>query len=181
MVDQPQKAFEDLVKHVGRYREEAFHFICEGLSQVAEALHGPEAVVHREVHEYLAAADIDWGELRELYEVGDLPPELLQAIDAAGGFDKLNRHVTGRQLCWGLRDVALKRWGMLARTVLESWDVRETDDFGRIVFGFIECDMMQKQPGDSLDDFKDVYDFKEAFDETFKSIGHDDADVSTDE
>jgi uncharacterized repeat protein (TIGR04138 family) len=53
--------------------------------------------------------------------------------------------------------------------VLESWGVRSTIDFGRIVFGFIELDMMRKQDEDCLEDFEDVYDFAEAFDEPFRA------------
>ena len=52
--------------------------------------------------------------------------------------------------------------------VLESWNIKGTDDFGRIVFGFIDFDMMRRQDGDSPDDFKEVYDFVEAFDEPFQ-------------
>ena len=73
------------------------------------------------------------------------------------------RHVTGQQLCEGLRDLAIRRWGLLARTVLNSWNIRTTLDFGRIVYALIENDLMQKTEGDSLDDFRDVFDFDQAF------------------
>ena len=73
------------------------------------------------------------------------------------------RHVSGQQLCHGLRDVAIRRWGLMAKTVLNSWNVRETLDFGRIVYAMIENELMQKTEGDSLDDFRDVFDFDQAF------------------
>ena len=57
---------------------------------------------------------------------------------------------------------------MLARTVLESWNVRGTSDFGRIVFGFIEFNMMQSQVDDKIEDFQEVYSFDEAFDDPFR-------------
>ena len=60
-----------------------------------------------------------------------------------------DRHVGGRELCWALRDYALLRWGLLARVVLESWNIKSSSDFGRIVFGFIDFDMMRKQDDDS--------------------------------
>jgi uncharacterized repeat protein (TIGR04138 family) len=76
---------------------------------------------------------------------------------------ELSRHVSGQQLCLGLRDHALDRWGMMASTVLESWNIHRTDDFGRIVFAMIEHGVMSKTPQDSLADFRGVFDFDEAF------------------
>ena len=73
-----------------------------------------------------------------------------------------------RQETADIRDY-LERWGMLARVVLESWSITSTVDFGRIVFGFIAFDMMQKQPGDQMEDFEDVFTFEDAFDETFRA------------
>ena len=73
------------------------------------------------------------------------------------------RHVTGQQLCGGLCDVAIRRWGFLAKTVLNSWNIRETLDFGRIVYAMIDNELMQKTEGDSLEDFRDVFNFDQAF------------------
>ena len=78
-----------------------------------------------------------------------------------------SRHVSGQQLCEGLRDFAFRQWGMLARIVLERWGINATVDFGRIVFTLIEAGQMQKTPDDSLEDFRDVYDFK-AFDTGYR-------------
>lgn len=166
MVDQPRKTIQDLVDYVGRYQEEAFHFVREGLSHTAQQLHGPENEAHQKIQKYLVTNDMDWHELVERYHDGSLPDAITSLIDDVGGCDKLDRHISGQQLCWGLRDFALNRWGMLALPVLESWNVKTTKDFGRIVFGFIECDMMQKQPRDCVDDFDDIYAFDEAFVET---------------
>jgi len=73
------------------------------------------------------------------------------------------RHVTGSQLCLAMRDLALDRWGRLARTVLGRWNIHATVDFGNMVYLLIEQDFMKKTDEDSLDDFRDVYDFSEAF------------------
>ena len=168
MVEQSGKALQDLVRHVGRYREEAFLFVREGLGYAAEQLHGQESDAHRVLQQYLMQHNADWNDLVAQYHTGSLPEPVVEAIEAAGGVEKLNRHVGGRELCWALRDYGLKRWGILARTVLESWSVRSTRDFGQIVFGFIDFDMMRKQEGDTVDDFNDVYSFAEAFDEPFR-------------
>ena len=59
--------------------------------------------------------------------------------------------------------MAIRRWGLVAKTVLASWNIRTTLDFGRIVYALIDNDMMQKTEGDSLEDFRDVFDFDQAF------------------
>lgn len=74
-----------------------------------------------------------------------------------------DRHVSGQQLCLGLRDFALSQYGMLARTVLSRWGVRTTDDFGKIVFAMIDAGLMRRSDDDNFEDFSGVYDFHEAF------------------
>jgi uncharacterized repeat protein (TIGR04138 family) len=170
MVENAITTLTDLAKHVGRYPEEAFLFVREGLGFVTEQLHGPETPALRALHEYVAAQGLDWSDLARQYYNGSLPEPVVEAIDAAGGCEKLNRHVGGPELCWGLRDYALSRWGMMSSAVLSNWNIRSTDDFGRIVFGFIDCELMQKQPEDCIDDFKNIYSFEEAFDETYRSV-----------
>jgi len=73
------------------------------------------------------------------------------------------RHVSGQQLCRGLRALALRMWGPLAQAVLNSWKIRTTRDFGEMVFLLIELGLMGKQDSDRVEDFDDVYDFDEAF------------------
>jgi uncharacterized repeat protein (TIGR04138 family) len=72
-------------------------------------------------------------------------------------------HVSGQQLCMGLRALALGHWGPLARAVLSSWNIRATRDFGEMVFLLIELGLMGKQDSDRIEDFDDVYDFEKAF------------------
>lgn len=74
-----------------------------------------------------------------------------------------SRHVSGGQLCIGLRDFAIDRYGLLAPTVLSSWNIHRTDDFGRIVFALIDAAQMSKNANDSIEDFRSVFDFDEAF------------------
>ncbi len=73
------------------------------------------------------------------------------------------RHITGGELALGVRDLALVRFGPLARTVLEHWGIHATDDVGRIVFALVECGVLVKQDEDRLEDFRDVFDFEDAF------------------
>ena len=74
-----------------------------------------------------------------------------------------HHHVTGRQLCMALRQLALERWGLLARAVLRRWNINATIDFGNMVYLLVEHGFMGKTDEDSLDDFRDVYDFATAF------------------
>ena len=73
------------------------------------------------------------------------------------------RHVSGQQLCEGLRVMALDSWGPLAQTVLAGWNIRTTRDFGEMVFLLIGLGLMGKQDSDHIEDFDDVYNFPEAF------------------
>ena len=73
------------------------------------------------------------------------------------------RHISGQQLCLGLRDLAITKYGLLAPVVFEHWQVRRTCDFGRIVFAMIDAGLMTKTSADTMEDFQAVYDFDEAF------------------
>ena len=74
-----------------------------------------------------------------------------------------DRHISGQQLCLGLRGCAIERWGLMAPVVLEHWKIHRTNDFGRIVYAMIEAGLMTKTTRDSLEDFHAVFDFDEAF------------------
>jgi uncharacterized repeat protein (TIGR04138 family) len=62
-----------------------------------------------------------------------------------------------------LRQLAIERYGPLARTVLEHWGIHATKDVGSVVFALVEQGVLVKQEGDRLEDFTDVFDFEEAF------------------
>ena len=72
-------------------------------------------------------------------------------------------HVSGRELLFGIRDLAKQHFGLMAVTVFAEWGVRSTEDFGRMVFELIEAGEMRKTEDDQLEDFVDVYDFQKSF------------------
>ena len=76
------------------------------------------------------------------------------------------RHVTGAELAWGCRDLAVKQFGLLAPSVLDYWRITTTEDFGRIVFTLVDVGLLMTQPEDRLEDFLNVYDFADAFSAT---------------
>ncbi len=77
------------------------------------------------------------------------------------------RHLTGPELAQGCRDLALARYGVLARTVLEHWGVTDSADLGEIVFTLVDLGLLMSQPTDSKDDFIGVFDFHQAFDRDY--------------
>jgi uncharacterized repeat protein (TIGR04138 family) len=77
------------------------------------------------------------------------------------------RHISGRELSEGCRDLAIERWGLMARSVLEYWGIRSTRDLGALVFALVECGVLVKQDDDLPNDFDLVFDFEEAFDRKY--------------
>lgn len=73
------------------------------------------------------------------------------------------RHITGRELAEGVRDLALQRFGPMARDVIEHWGIESTADVGQLVFALVEAGILIKQDEDDLADFVGVFDFDEAF------------------
>src|SRR5213594_3376648 len=73
------------------------------------------------------------------------------------------RHVSGPELLDGVRRYALKEFGPMVVTVFDSWGVHSCEDIGNIVFNLIGAGVFGKTEEDSIKDFKNVYDFKEAF------------------
>jgi len=73
------------------------------------------------------------------------------------------RHVAGPELLEGVRQYALKEFGPMVVTVLSYWGVRSCEDVGHMVFNLIGAGIFGKTEEDSIDDFKNVFDFQEAF------------------
>lgn len=77
-------------------------------------------------------------------------------------------HITGKTLCKGLKSLAVKKWGRLAKLVLNTAGVKNTHDFGEIVYMMIKNEWMSAQSSDRMEDFDDVYDFQTEFKGNFK-------------
>lgn len=82
------------------------------------------------------------------------------------GQEPVSRHVSGQDLCAGLRDYAIAQYGLMARTVLRKWQITSCQDFGQIVFAMVDAGLMHKNDEDSIKDFADVFDFADAFSST---------------
>jgi uncharacterized repeat protein (TIGR04138 family) len=73
------------------------------------------------------------------------------------------RHVAGPELLEGVRAYALKEFGPMVITVFSSWGINRCEDIGHMVFNLIGAGIFGKTEEDSIEDFKNVYDFQEVF------------------
>ena len=73
------------------------------------------------------------------------------------------RHVAGPELLQGVRQYALKEFGPMVVTVLSYWGIHCCEDIGHMVFNLIVAGIFGKTEEDTIEDFKSVYDFEEAF------------------
>lgn len=83
---------------------------------------------------------------------------------------RCEKHVCGRELLEGVRDYALKEYGQMVVTVLESWGVRRCEDFGEIVFNLVDEGVFGKTDTDSRADFTNSYTFEDAFEAPFRPV-----------
>lgn len=93
---------------------------------------------------------------------------LVEALDATVKDIRKNqpdhgRHVSGKELLDGIKEYALDEFGPMAFTVFSEWGVHTTEDFGEIVFNLVESGRLGKTESDSREDFKNVFDFDDAF------------------
>jgi uncharacterized repeat protein (TIGR04138 family) len=87
--------------------------------------------------------------------------------------DEAERHVTGQQLCEAIRQYAVQQFGLMAKSVLNEWGVRNTGDFGEIVFNLIDVKLMRKTESDRREDFNNVFDFDDGLRDAFLPITSD--------
>jgi uncharacterized repeat protein (TIGR04138 family) len=93
--------------------------------------------------------------------------QMLGRVPPPEGAPDQDYHVTGAQLLEGVRDLAQKEFGLMARTVFRMWGVNRTDDVGELVFNLVQAGLMSKTDQDNRADFHEVYDLDEALDRDF--------------
>ena len=77
------------------------------------------------------------------------------------------KHITGKELLEGIRQYALREYGPMSLTVLQTWGVSRTEDFGEIVFALVEAGRLGKTDSDRKEDFAGGYEFREVFEWPF--------------
>ncbi len=78
-----------------------------------------------------------------------------------------SQHVTGLELCEGVRELALRQYGLMSMAVLAQWGIHSTSDIGEIVYNLIASGDFEKTPSDSRSDFDNVYEFEDVFRRNF--------------
>jgi uncharacterized repeat protein (TIGR04138 family) len=91
-----------------------------------------------------------------------------------------HKHVGGKELLNGIRELALSLYGPMTPTVFEAWGVACCEDFGEIVYNLIRFHQATQSKDDSPEDFKNGYDFDEAFRQPFRPAqkGPDDSEAA---
>jgi uncharacterized repeat protein (TIGR04138 family) len=84
------------------------------------------------------------------------------------GSPEPQHHVSGRELVEGVRDLALREFGLMARIVFRMWGINRTADFGEIVFNLVEENLMSKTDQDNRRDFQDIFDLDQALVQDFR-------------
>jgi len=77
------------------------------------------------------------------------------------------RHITGQELLDGIRLYALQEFGPITRTVLETWGITQTENFGDLVFNLVNHGVLGKTDQDKIEDFSNGYSFQTAFTKPF--------------
>lgn len=80
----------------------------------------------------------------------------------------VRRHITGKELSHGIRDLALDRFGIAAKLVFDEWNISKTRDFGDIVFNLVDEGLLRKTEEDAIEDFDEVFDFTTAFEAEYE-------------
>ncbi|NCW27848.1 MAG: hypothetical protein EBV83_06090 [Verrucomicrobia bacterium] len=84
------------------------------------------------------------------------------------GPEKKLAHVSGKELLEGFRDLALKEFGPMAKTVLGEWGILRCSHVGEIVFQLVQYGILGKSETDKRDDFQEIWTFSEAFESPFQ-------------
>jgi uncharacterized repeat protein (TIGR04138 family) len=92
---------------------------------------------------------------------------VLTALEVAREQTKKPTHVTGQELCYGFRSLAISEFGIMAKSVLESWGIKKTDDIGEIVYNMIDAGLLSKTDEDKIEDFHNIFDFEKVFDKEY--------------
>ena len=77
------------------------------------------------------------------------------------------RHISGGELAHACRELALERFGVMSKLVLEHWGIRSTADIGDIVFTLVDLQLLISQAHDQRDDFVEIFDFEAAFERDY--------------
>src|SRR3954469_13916186 len=84
---------------------------------------------------------------------------VLSALEMCQANLTVRRHITGVELANACRELALDRYRLIERVVLEHWGISATAGDGDIGFTLVDLGFFLSQPQDTRDEFADVFDF----------------------
>lgn len=93
---------------------------------------------------------------------------LFEALRSAQIKYQRKKHVSGKELLEGVKELALEKFGPMSKSVFEHWGVRTTDDFGEMVFLLVKGGLLSKTDSDNIEDFHGAYSFDEVFTKDFR-------------
>ena len=105
----------------------------------------------------------DWEAYQFVEESLQRTQDRLGRMVVPGTAPSEEQHISARELCDGLWDLAAERYGPLAGQVLVQMGIRTSEDVGEIVWNLVQSDLLMKSERDSKADFHDVIDFRSAF------------------
>lgn len=79
-----------------------------------------------------------------------------------------NRHVNGRELLAGFRDLAVLEFGPMASFVMADWGIACSEDVGNMVYNLIGVGYFGKNETDTVEDFSDGVNLPEALNRPFR-------------
>ena len=92
---------------------------------------------------------------------------VLSALEYSQSRLDARRHINAAELAGSCRDLALERFGLMSRMVLERWGIQSTSDLGEIVFTLVDLGFLVKQPNDTREEFAGLFDFENAFERDY--------------
>jgi uncharacterized repeat protein (TIGR04138 family) len=90
--------------------------------------------------------------------LGRTRPDASDPEEASADADE---HVSAAEFFEGVRELAVREFGLMAPTVFRVWGVRRTDDFGEIIRNLIEAGLVDPAAADDRGAFHDVIDLQD--------------------
>ncbi len=83
---------------------------------------------------------------------------LRRAVDKAREEGGAPKHVSGQEVIYAAKELAISEFGPMGAEVMRHWGVDNTLDIGTIVFNMVRSGLLGVSERDSIEDFRDVFD-----------------------